>query len=448
MDKRRRWIREASCLSICFIGGWGDSSSGPLIPYIQAYYGISYTVVSMLFVGQMVGYLVTALTGGWLSNKLGMGKLMVIGAALQSFSYAMLIPAFSSFAVMPVMYAIGGVGLGLLSAQCNVFLAAQPKSEIKLSVGMAAYGLGGAVCPLAATAFASSGILFARFWSISLGLALANTAFLAYSFQFSYRFDTDEPAPPSASLHRAGEIEMLPQTGPSPAPTIDEQSSVEGKATATNPSPVELPNLQTELPTTRASPQGGSLREALSNRTTVFCSLFVFLYVGAEVSMGGWIVTFMTENRDGGPDAGYIASGFWLGLMLGRILLIPLNARLGEQNVIYLYTGLALALEFSVWFARNLVGNAVVVAFIGLLLGPSYPILVSVVTKILPRRLHSYCISFIAAFGQTGSAVFPFITGALAQKFSPVALHPVLVVLFAAQIAAWAGVPRLGRKKE
>lgn len=52
------------------IAGWSDASSGPLIPYIQvsrstvsllcanadsrlqAYYGISYTVVSMLFVGK------------------------------------------------------------------------------------------------------------------------------------------------------------------------------------------------------------------------------------------------------------------------------------------------------------------------------------------------------------------------------------------------------------
>lgn len=32
------------------IGGWSDASAGPLLPYIQAYYGISYTVVSTLFI--------------------------------------------------------------------------------------------------------------------------------------------------------------------------------------------------------------------------------------------------------------------------------------------------------------------------------------------------------------------------------------------------------------
>ena len=40
-------------LSLCwtiFLGGWNDSSTGPLLPRIQSVYGVSYLIVSLIFV--------------------------------------------------------------------------------------------------------------------------------------------------------------------------------------------------------------------------------------------------------------------------------------------------------------------------------------------------------------------------------------------------------------
>ena len=48
----------------------------------------------------------------------------------------------------------------------------------------------------------------------------------------------------------------------------------------------------------------------------------------------------------------------------------------------------------------------------------------------------------------TGSAIFPFCTGALAQKFTPVALHPVLIFLFGIQLLLWVLMPDVMQKKE
>ncbi|GAA6010038.1 hypothetical protein JCM10207_007529 [Rhodosporidiobolus poonsookiae] len=450
-EKHQRWIREAGCHFSLFIAGWGDASSGPLIPYIQSHYNLSYT----LFIGQMCGFLLSSFLTSPLFDKFGLGKLIVIGAVLQGTAYALLIPAFP-FPAFPVIYACGGLGLALQDAAANVYVASLPGSEKKLGWLHASYGLGAAVVPLAATAFASSGILFSRFYSISLGIAVINVVILLYAFKFSYRMDPDaadgtveEPGLPPAQIEPQGEsIELAERGRSSPVPSSElAKPSEPPSRTETAPPSV----LDTSLPSSRAPEKGlrsSKLCQALSNRTTVFCSLFVFLYVGSEVSMGGWVVTFLIENRDGGPDAGYVATGYWLGLFLGRLLLNPVTAWVGEQRSIYLYTAVALCLEFAVWFAKSLVGNAVVVGIIGFVMGPSYPVLISVVTKLLPRRLHPVCIAFIAAFGQTGSAVFPFITGALAQKFSPVALQPVMIVLFGLQIASWFCVPRLSRKAE
>jgi fucose permease len=41
---------------------------------------------------------------------------------------------------------------------------------------------------------------------------------------------------------------------------------------------------------------------------------FVFVYVGAEVTVGGWIVTFLIAERGGGAEAGYVSSGFFGGI--------------------------------------------------------------------------------------------------------------------------------------
>ncbi|GAA5889573.1 hypothetical protein JCM6882_007072 [Rhodosporidiobolus microsporus] len=453
-EKWNRRIKEGGCHFSLFIAGWGDASSGPLIPYIQAHYSISYTIVSMLFIGQMCGFLAAGLVNAWLTQRFGLGKVIVLGAVFQATAYALLIPAFP-FGAFPSIYAVGGFGLALQDAQANVYVAQLPGAETKLGYLHGAYGLGAAVCPLAATAFASSGILFARFYSISFGIAVVNIGILLYAFRFSYRVDESEPlagtieAPglPPARVQAQSDIELAERRNSTAATSLADKRSTADAADSPNRA---LPNLDTSLPPSRSKKtwKDNILYQTIWNRTTVFLCLFTFLYVGSEVAMGGWIVTFLINDRNGGSDAGYVATGFWLGLMLGRLVLNPLNQWVGERRIVFVYTSIALALEFAIWFADSLVGNAVVVGMIGVLMGPSYPILISVGTKIWPRRLHASAIAFVAALGQTGSAVFPFITGALAQRFNPIVLQPVMICLFVGQMAMWACVPRIAKKGE
>lgn len=83
----------------------------------------------------------------------------------------------------------------------------------------------------------------------------------------------------------------------------------------------------------------GGLRDALfkrpSARVTWLCSLFLLGYVGCEVALGGWIVTFMIRVRHGSAFAsGMTATGFWLGITVGRIILGFVTPRLGEKLAI------------------------------------------------------------------------------------------------------------------
>ena len=80
--------------------------------------------------------------------------------------------------------------------------------------------------------------------------------------------------------------------------------------------------------------------------------------------------------------------------------------------------------ELVVWFVPSLIGGAVAVSLVGVLLGPIYPIVMNEAGRILPRWLLTGCIGWIAGFGQTGSAILPFMTGAIASKTGIKSLQP------------------------
>ncbi|GAA5834181.1 hypothetical protein JCM11251_000564 [Rhodosporidiobolus azoricus] len=463
LSKGERWsvmAREVACHIATYVAGWADASSGPLIPYIQTHYGISYTI----FIGQTIGYLTSALLNHVLVTRFGLGKVITVGAALQCIAYSLLIPAFP-FPVMPVLYVFAGLGVSLQMANANVYIAGLPKAEQKLSYAHGTYGIGAAVCPLAATAFVSANILFARFYAVSFGLAVVSLTFMLYAFKFSYILDTSPPSTTGAAVvevTRRASNESNPSTELENLDT-SRRASVASAAEDKLATSMQLGGLEgapavATLDTVSGvgkkesklaqSWKEGAYYQAIVRRATLVMSLFIFQYVGSEVAMGGWIVSFLQDKRNGGPDAGYVASGYWFGLVVGRLGLIPVTRLIGERWSVMIYTGAAAALEFVIWFRHDFIGNAVTVALIGCMMGPSYPIAVSVLTKLLPRHLHSPAIAFIAACGSVGGAVFPFITGSLAQRFSPSVLQPVMVILLVGQVAMWACLPKVERKVE
>lgn len=48
------------------------------------------------------------------------------------------------------------------------------------------------------------------------------------------------------------------------------------------------------------------------------------------------------SERKGGTSSGYISSGFFGGLAVGRILLLWVNKKVGEWRVLFIYASLAI----------------------------------------------------------------------------------------------------------
>lgn len=80
-------------------------------------------------------------------------------------------------------------------------------------------------------------------------------------------------------------------------------------------------------------------------------AFFLLCYVGIEVALGGWVVTFMRRERSGEPFAsGMVATGFWSGIALGRFLLGFLTPKLGEKFAV---TVSRLGLKFHIFALIN-----------------------------------------------------------------------------------------------
>ncbi|KAK7039467.1 major facilitator superfamily domain-containing protein, partial [Favolaschia claudopus] len=384
-----------------FLIGWNDATAGPLIPRIQKVYNVmivngcpesTLIILVKRWLRPFQGFILGALMNIPLSNRLSFGKLMVLGSICQIIAYVLQAPA-PPFPVFVASFFLNGVGIAIQDAQANGYVASLRHSpEIKMGLLHGAYGAGALVSPLVATQFSQL-----RHWSfhylISLGIAITNTVILIWIF----RLKTQDEC-----LEVVGE-------GPIDAASTNEHSS---------------------------------FRQILSMKTVHLLAFFILVYVGMEVTIGGWIVTYIQDVRGGNPStSGYVSAGFFGGLMIGRVALLWLNSKIGERRVMYLYSVLAIGLELVVWLVPFLIADAVAVAIVGMLLGPIYPITMNHTGRVLPRRLLTGSIGWIAGFGQAGSAVFPFITGAIASKTGIKVLHPLLISMMALMLGLWALVP-------
>ena len=303
------------------------------------------------------------------------------------------------FPVVVLAFLLLGLGISLNLAPNNVFVANLANSSTTLGYFHGAYGIGGTIGPLIATALVSHGAKWSTFYFLSLGFTLLNLLFAYITFR---KYELDNP-PASLTLTRSGH---------------------------------------------NANSKSRLLKESLKNKTTVLASLFIFAYQGAEVSISGWVISFLISYRHGTPSKiGYVTAGFWAGITLGRFLLSHPAHLVGEKRaVVGLIIGAAL-FQLLVWLVPNVIGEAVAVSIVGLLLGPIYPCATTVFTRLIEKRLQITSLSAVSALGSSGGAVAPFFTGLLAQEVGTWVLHPICMGLFAAMVGCWVTLPRLPGKR-
>jgi hypothetical protein len=177
----------------------------------------------------------------------------------------------------------------------NTFVGQLKSSTALLGVLHAFYGLGCAISPIVATKMVEAGLGWNSYYYVLLGWAVLNTLSLGITYHPKFMRSRDEDA---------GEIEMEPSHGtviPSSTskdclpPFSSDRISVNGVSGDFSKSTKDI-----KTGTTIASPpvqpkRKGPLQIVLTNRFCWLVSLYIVLYLGLEISTGGWVVEFMIQ---------------------------------------------------------------------------------------------------------------------------------------------------------
>ena len=382
---------------MCFANGLSDSAPGALIPYMEKQYHLSYALVSLIFVGQALGFLIGTPITHPLDVRLGRGRTLTLAEGLLMGAFVILVCK-PPFPLVVLAFLTIGLGMALNLSLNNVFVANLARATTLLGWFHGAYGIGATIGPLMATGLVSSHRSWSTYYSIPLGIVACALVSAFWTFR---RYEQDNPL-----------LALIHQT-------------TAGASVS-----------KTRL-----------LKESLKNRTTLLGALFIFAYQGAEVSISGWVISFLITYRGASPSrAGFVTAGFWAGVTLGRFVLAQPCQRIGEKSAVFGLVVGAACCQLLVWLVPNFIGEAVAVSIVGLLLGPVYPCSTAVFSRLIDRRLQVNSLTIISALGFGGAAIAPFFTGLLAQQVGTWILHPVCLGLFSVMMASWLSLPKLVKR--
>ncbi|KAF5857527.1 hypothetical protein ETB97_005666 [Aspergillus alliaceus] len=369
------------------IAGLNDAALGVLIPYIRPTYGITLFQVSQIYLVNCAGCLTASFSNVHVCSRIGTGGTLVLGAVIQTLGFALMFwnPPFALFIAA---FFLSGMGSAYQDAQANTFTTTVDNAHRWLGILHGVYGVGTIISPVVANMIASRTPVWHKFYLVMLCLGLINLGLLIWTFR-------------------------------------------EG---------LFKPNKRNASGTA-----GRELKATLSNKAVWILSGFFFLYVGAEVTVGGWMVQFIVSVRNGDPkEVGYIASGFWSGFTLGRVVLADITHYFGERRMVFVYLALAITMQLLFWLVPNIIVIAIAVCLLGFFIGPFYPIGLYVLTHVVPEELRIGALGLTASLGQAGAAAFPFMTGAIASQAGVQVMQPIMLGLLIGIGLFWASVPRQG----
>lgn len=94
----------------------------------------------------------------------------------------------------------------------------------------------------------------------------------------------------------------------------------------------------------------GLIKTTLRTPSVWLLSLFFFFFLGAAITVGGWLVEYLVVVRGGElADMGYVPAGFNGGCLLGRLLLAEPTKRFGERRMILGYAVVCVGLQLLFW---------------------------------------------------------------------------------------------------
>jgi fucose permease len=367
---------------IAFISlGLPDGLLGVAWPSIRREFALPLDRLGILLFFSTAGYLTSSFFSGKLMARLGVGGLLgascfATGISLLGYT---LVPAWGFIVALGV---VAGFGAGAIDAGINTYIASE-HNESLMQWLHASFGVGITMGPIIMT----FGLNAFDSWRWGYMVVAAAQITLAVCFSLT------------ASLWRRGSASEAPQ---------------------------EDRRLMDYV-----TPQ----RETLRQPSVWLSVLLFFIYTGAELTLGIWAYSLLTEARGIAPQvAGLWAGSYWGTFTLGRILAGLYTHRISVDTLLRGSLTLAIFGAVLLWWNPSQAVSLAGVVLIGFAIAPVFPGLVSGTSaRVTPRHAANTIGMQISAAG-LGAAALPGLAGVLARITSleaiPVFMLVLLVLLF------------------
>jgi fucose permease len=117
---------------------------------LEEYYNLSYTVISLIFLSPLVGYILSALLNNTIHIRVGQRGVAMICPGCHLLAY-IVIAVHPPYPVLVIVFMLAGFGNGLEDAAWNAWVGNMADANQVLGFLHGFYGLGAVLSPLIAT---------------------------------------------------------------------------------------------------------------------------------------------------------------------------------------------------------------------------------------------------------------------------------------------------------
>jgi fucose permease len=363
--------------------GMPDGLLGIAWPSIRTDFGIPLDAMGMLLFAGVAGYMSSSFLSGVLIARIGVGWLLALSCALTGLALTgyTLVP---TWGMMVALGVVAGLGAGAIDAGLNTYVAAH-FGEGVMQWLHASYGIGITLGPLIMT-FSLANL---ESWHAGYRIVAGFQGVMALAFVFTVGW---------WECGRSG-----------------------GESADISPTPKRLTDYHTPL------------RQTVRHPHAWLSAALFFLYVGAEVALGAWAYTLLTESR-GVPVrlAGLQTGSYWAMFTVGRILAGLVARRVRAERLAQGGRVLALAGALLLWWNPFALSSLPAVGLIGLAIAPVFPAMMSGTSRRVGARHAANTIGMQMAATGLGGAVIAGVVGVLARRVSLEIIPVCLVALFLA----------------
>ena len=356
--------------TVFFMWGFITCLNDILIPHLKGSFNLSYTQAMLIQLCFFGAYFICSIPAGKILHRLGYKRGVIAGLCVAGLGALMFFPAaeFQTYGIFLAALFVLASGITLLQVAANPYVVALGPSETgasRLNLAQAFNSLGTTVAPIIGGA-----LIFG-------GMEAASSA-----------ADADSVKMPYVGL------------------------AIALVAIAATLAVIKLPSLRDDEEEDQSA---AKLSEALSHKHLFFGALAIFLYVGGEVSIGSFLVSFLGEpdvaSLTEAKAANYVAL-YWGGAMVGRFIGSALMTKIKPGFMLGVHSVLAVLLVATAATSSGVLAMYSILA-VGLCNSIMFPTIFSLALQGLGRLTSAGSAALCLAI--VGGALVPLLQGVVAD---------------------------------